>query len=281
MKSVTFSVCVALLTLSAVAEGTVRKKGVFMNSVLVMGPDAHVSLYNESDEEIDLSGWSLNHENTGAKKGDWTFPDGTTLAPGESLVLANSAAEYRKARGKNPDLEIGVGDGIKDDDSVANVVSADGAGVIRSSDDEDGALVLRDAKGALKGHMGFRPDPPAHVVQEQAKWNEIPTAAELAGLDGAPKAAADGGRAEPEVPADDPGAAAQKPQGAEAVDTDAVKEKLAALEAQQVPAPATESGAAPPPQDQAVSAETSSAWLWISAVLALLIGGFFWFRRPG
>ena len=98
MKSVTFSVCVALLTLSAVAEGTVRKKGVFMNSVLVMGPDAHVSLYNESDEEIDLSGWSLNHENTGAKKGDWTFPDGTTLAPGESLVLANSAAEYKKAR---------------------------------------------------------------------------------------------------------------------------------------------------------------------------------------
>ena len=49
-------------------------------------------------------------------------------------------------------------------------------------ENEDGALVLRDAKGALKGHMGFRPDPPAHVVQEQAKWNEIPTAAELAGL---------------------------------------------------------------------------------------------------
>ena len=127
---------------SGIAEGTIRR-GRLCEQRPDGGAGCHRQPLRQGDEEIDLSGWSLNHENTGAKKGDWTFPDGTTLAPGEKLVLANSAAEY-KARGKNPDLEIGVGDGIKDDDSVANVVSADGAGVIQGGDDEDGAFVLRD-----------------------------------------------------------------------------------------------------------------------------------------
>ena len=251
------------------------KTGVFMNSVLVIGPDAHVSLYNAGDEEVDVSGWSLNHETSEAKKGDWILPQGTTIGAGESLVIANSASGYKKAHGKSPDLEIATGEGVTDDEDVTNVVSAEGAGLIRSSDDEDGALVLRDATGQLKGHMGFRPDSPPHIVKEQTQWNEIPTAAELGQAETAPPpdGQVDGGPSnEPVVPVET-GKPAVEQAGANEADN-----KGAPPTADGVEAKAVEARAEPSSED-VKSSETSSLWLWISGVLALLIGGVFWFRR--
>jgi len=251
------------------------KTGVFMNSVLVIGPDAHVSLYNASKDEIDVSGWSLNHENSEAKKGDWILPQGTTIGAGESLVIANSAAGYKKAHGKNPNLEIGTGEGITDDEDVSNVVSADDAGLIRSSDEEDGALVLRDTKGQLKGHMGFRPDSPPHIVKEQAQWNEIPTAAELGQAESAPPpdANADGGPSnEPVFPVE-----TGKPTGGQAGTPETPQAAQEEPAGQTGSEPAAESAAASGADEG--SSETSSLWLWISGILALLIGAVFWFRR--
>ena len=264
-----------MITIFAGPTKTVRSKtGVFMNSVLVIGPDAHVGLYNHGDEEVDLSGWSLNHENTAAKTGDWTLPDGTTIAPGESLIIANSATAYQSAHGKKPDLEIGTGEGVTDDDDVANVVSADGAGVIRSSDDEDGALVLRDEKGVLKGHVGFRPESPTHIREEQSQWKEIPTPAEL-------------GQAVTPVSAEsDAGAGLADPSDSAANPTlKAGGNAPASVDAVVVPAGSTGKAipsAAPPTPEAVVEAgakESSSIWVWLSALLALALAGFFWFRR--
>jgi len=269
-----FTLSLLLVTVFAGPTKTVRSKtGVFMNSVLVIGPDAHVGLYNHGEEEVDLSGWSLNHENDAAKKGDWTLPDGTSIGPGESLVIANSATAYQAAHGKKPDLEIGTGEGITDDDDVANVLSADGAGIIRSSDDEDGALVLRDPKGALKGHIGFRPDSPAHIIEERSQWKEIPTAAELGEAVTEPSAAGDAGVDQ----AQEPGAlTASKGQNQEpkAAGSNAA---AAAPAGDQAVVTATET--IPEEVAEAAASESSSLWLWLSAVLALALAGFFWFRR--
>ena len=250
------------------------KTGIFMNSVLVIGPDAHVSLYNASEDEIDVSGWSLNHETSSAKKGDWILPEGTSIGAGESLVIANSASGYKKAHGKNPNLEIGTGEGITDDEEVSNVVSAEGAGLIRSSDEEDGALVLRDAKGQLKGHMGFRPDSPPHIVKEQAQWNEIPTAAELGQAETAepPGAKTDGGpSSEPILPVEVAAPTADQ------VGIQAPKTGQEEPVGQAGSEPVTKDDAQAAASDE--SSETSSLWLWISGILALLIGAVFWFRR--
>ena len=150
------------------------KTGVFMNSVLVIGPDAHVSLYNAGDEEVDVSGWSLNHENSEAKKGDWILPQGTSIGAGESLVIANSASGYKKAHGKSPDLEIATGEGVTDDEDVTNVVSAEGAGLIRSiTPVERNAMECNIAtgEGPFRSLAIWRPCDDTMVRDVRGGWN--------------------------------------------------------------------------------------------------------------
>ncbi len=267
----------SLLVLAGPDDGVVSKSGVFMNNVLLIGPDAHVSLYNHSKETIDVSGWSLNHENKSAKKGDWVLPDGTSIGAGESLVIANSAQAYKKAHGKSPDLELATGKDVADDGDVANVKSAEGSGEIRTSDEDEGALVLRDKEGRMRSHMSFRPESPPHLLKEQQKWNEIPTAAELAQQAGSGAAdSAAGGDGGP---------------GGGAIDGQKVAAGLQALEdakALETAGGATGSAVAPGAAsaggqgDAAAGAESDSSgsvWPWIAGLLALLIAVVLWRRR--
>jgi hypothetical protein len=263
-----------LLLVGSPNDAVVSKSGVFMNSVVLLGPDAHVGLYNHSSESVDLSGWSLNHETKAAKKGDWVLPQGSSIGAGETLVIANSAQAYKKAHGKAPDFELATGEGVTDDDDVDNLQSAEGAGEIRTNDEGDGALVLRDKDGRMKSHMGFRPESPPHVVAEQQQWNEIPTAEELA-LEAAGGAEATG----------DAGASAEAAQAK-------VADKLAALAATGAAkggvdnaagtgasAAGSGDGTATGAESPTATAESGNLWPWIGGILALLIGFIFLRRR--
>jgi hypothetical protein len=216
---------------------------------------------------VNVSGWSFNHESDAAKKGDWTFPEGSVLAAGAQIVVANSAQEYRKANGKNPDFELNDGSSEGDDESVPNLAAAEGAGVIRSTS-EPGALTLRDAQGALKSHIGFRPEPTPHIAEEQNKWNEIPL-----DIDGE---SAPGSEAEKSP--DDPGVSAVKPvtklTGKAPSTTAAAGAGSSGAEASPVRA------AAKVDQAQNGVPTEERSMLWLSFLLAaVLAGGFVWARR--
>ena len=148
-----------------------------MNSVLVMGR-THMSASTTRATKRSTSG-SLNHEIPVPRKG-LDFPDGTTL---RVRAWCWRTALPVKKRGEEP-RPRDRRDGIKDV-TPSPTSSALTGGVIEAATTRT-ALVLR---GEPSTWAFF--DPPA-CCSEQAKWNEIPTAAELAGLDGAP--AADGGR---------------------------------------------------------------------------------------
>jgi cytochrome c1 len=188
------------------------------------------------------------------------------------LVIANSAKGYRNARGKAPDFELATGEGVSDDENVANVESAEGAGDLRVSD-EDGALVLRDKDGKMRGHVSFRPESPPHVLAEKTAWNAVLKAGESEmgedlHADDQAASADDAGAADPALAAaaktandtiEGPGA------GAESEGNSDQPESLVAT------APANGAVEGAPKSD--------SLWTWISLILALLIAGVFLVKR--
>jgi hypothetical protein len=60
-------------------------------------PEEWIELTNRGAAEVDLSGWQL------VDAVAYTFPDGTTLSPGELLVIAKDAAALRSA---HPDITV-------------------------------------------------------------------------------------------------------------------------------------------------------------------------------
>lgn len=262
----------SLLLVAGPKDATQSKTGVYLNSVLLVGPDSHVSVHNPDSEEVDISGWSLNHESDAAKKGDWAFPEGTTVAPGESLVIANSAKGYRNARGKAPDFELATGEGVSDDENVANVESAEGAGELRVSD-EDGALVLRDKEGKMRGHVSFRPESPPHVLAEKSSWNAILKVGENEmgeelHVDDQAAAVDDTEAPDPTLEAPVKGADGAPDQPTDGSDSSGSTDQPEGL-----------TGTAPVNDAVEGAPKSDSLWTWISLILALLIAGVFLVKR--
>lgn len=54
-----------------------------------------IEIYNPGPEVADLSGWALTDDARNLRK--WVFPDGVTLAPGQSLVVFASGKDRRQA----------------------------------------------------------------------------------------------------------------------------------------------------------------------------------------
>lgn len=58
-----------------------------------------IEIYNPTGATVDLSGWTLQ-DNVGS----WSFPSGTNLASGRTLIVAADNRGFRKLYGFNPDL---------------------------------------------------------------------------------------------------------------------------------------------------------------------------------
>lgn len=70
------------------------EENVVLNELMIHHPDAEeewIELYNRGDGTVDLSGWRL------ADAVAFPFPTGTTLKPGEFLVVAGDAAAFQQA----------------------------------------------------------------------------------------------------------------------------------------------------------------------------------------
>lgn len=73
--------------------------GVFYDTPGTDSVEEYVELYNGTQSTVNLDGWSV-HDNGGS----WTFPQGTSLAPGAFMVVAKNAAGFQNLFGKAPTL---------------------------------------------------------------------------------------------------------------------------------------------------------------------------------
>lgn len=71
-------------------------------------PDGEwVEIYNAGGSPVGLGGYKFgDEEQRGGKEGMLRFPDGLTVAPGQVVVIANSAAAFRAFYGFSPDYEM-------------------------------------------------------------------------------------------------------------------------------------------------------------------------------
>ena len=71
-------------------------------------PDAEwIEIYNPSGTVIDLSDFKLGDEETQAgAEGMSQFPPGSTIAPGQIILVANLASAFSLTYGFNPDFEL-------------------------------------------------------------------------------------------------------------------------------------------------------------------------------
>lgn len=103
MKSFGLGTIVMCLALAAsVAQGSVIITEIMYNPA---GPDGTtppdpigewVEIYNTGDQAVDVSGWKLDDEDSGAFG---AIADGSTLLPGEVAILANLADEFKQSWG--------------------------------------------------------------------------------------------------------------------------------------------------------------------------------------
>ena len=109
-----------------------------------------VELYNPTGRAFDLSGWYLGDAATVEEYGAglYRFPDGTSLAAGGVLVIAQQAADFEGVSGfSQPDFEFLIDPG-RDDPDIPNMLPAgnwDGFGF--SLGDGGDKVILRDAAG--------------------------------------------------------------------------------------------------------------------------------------
>lgn len=88
------------LTLTAMyrRNSTQSTKNVVINEIMYKAPDSNdtkdwIELYNPSDAEYDVSGWTLKDEDNDHS---FTLPDNTIIAPFGYLVIAEDSLEMRK-----------------------------------------------------------------------------------------------------------------------------------------------------------------------------------------
>jgi glycerophosphoryl diester phosphodiesterase len=66
-----------------------------------------IELWNAGATAVDLAGYRLGDEETqGGTEGMYAFPAGASLAPGQAIVVANSASAFFEAFGFLPDFEL-------------------------------------------------------------------------------------------------------------------------------------------------------------------------------
>lgn len=104
-------------------------------------------IFNAGSNSVDLAGFKIGDEEVkGSTEGMLQFPDGTILAAGQVLVVANKAVDYQSLYGRLPDFEM-----YGDEASVPNMNRyADWAsGSVQLNNDGDELLLLDSADQLL------------------------------------------------------------------------------------------------------------------------------------
>lgn len=148
-----------------------------------------IELVNPTDRPIDLSDWTIGDAVNPTDFEDVRrFPAGTTILPGDSLVIATSATAFNAIYGFNPDFEI-----VSSDPTVPDLIDdpawGDPAALLQLGNSGDEVL-LRDPAGQVidvitygnGNYSGLAPCPlvsaPDHSLERYPYWqdtNNCPT----------------------------------------------------------------------------------------------------------
>jgi hypothetical protein len=99
-----------------------------------------VEIYNAGESTVDLTGFKIGDEETPAgTEGMLSFPDGTSIAAGQVLVIANKAVDFESLYGFAPDFEM-----YGDDPDVPNLTryASWASGSVQFNNDADEVLLL-------------------------------------------------------------------------------------------------------------------------------------------
>ena len=141
-----FGVGIAVVVAAVFAAGA---QGALLVTEFVADPrgtDADkewIEIYNSGTVAIDLTGYKVGDEETkGGDEGMFSFPAGTTMAPGQVFVIALKASgtsSFFSTYNKLPDFEI-----IETDGTVPNMVkyATWGTGTIALANTGDHALIV-------------------------------------------------------------------------------------------------------------------------------------------
>ncbi len=126
---------------------TVPLTGSPSSSPIVINEFSHsgvewIELYNSGDTAVSLAGYRLSLEAASIDSGEYIeFPQGAAIEPGQHLVVAYRASEFRQAYGFNPDYEV-----IDTDPSVPDVSTGPGGFTMKPHGDE---IILYDNNGDM------------------------------------------------------------------------------------------------------------------------------------
>ena len=134
-----------LLTLSASAQDILINEFLYDSTESSDGDGEWLELCNPTKDTVDLSGWEIESAGTSWSE-SYTFADGSTISPGEYLVVGPGVGEVDFS----PDLQNGGGtDGVR-------LIDGDGLVVDTILYDEGNSNLLEDDLGSTKGP--FAPD---------------------------------------------------------------------------------------------------------------------------
>lgn len=126
--------------------------------------DEWIEIYNPTTSTIDLSGFKIGDEETsGGGEGMLQFPSGASIAPGQVIIIANTASGFLWTYGFEPDYEMNETDAF-----VPNMTKytawASGSVALSNSGDEvlllDGNDALVDAVSWGSSTFAFNPSAP-------------------------------------------------------------------------------------------------------------------------
>lgn len=123
-----------------------------------------IEVYNLGGMNINLSSYKIGDEETsGASEGMYQFPAGASIAPGQVIIVANSATEFQNNFGFAPDFELQASSGAVPD-MVKYSAWASGSIALANSGDEvlllDENDVLVDSLSWGSSNWAFNPDAP-------------------------------------------------------------------------------------------------------------------------
>jgi len=101
-----------------------------------------IEIYNAGASTIDLSNYKVgDEEEQGAGEGMLQFPAGTSINPGQVIVVANKATAFFGVWGFDPDYEM-----VESDEAVPDMIpyTAWATGSVRLSNSGDEVLILDD-----------------------------------------------------------------------------------------------------------------------------------------
>lgn len=95
------------MTLNPVITSPLLITEVFYDGQQTSDYDEFIEIYNPSTSDIDLTGYKIGDEETaGDTEGMYTFPASTTIAAGDTLVMALRATNFYTQFSVNPDFEF-------------------------------------------------------------------------------------------------------------------------------------------------------------------------------